>query len=597
MDNSISGTLKEKYGDARQLIDDIWRMRWGGSLDSIGIGFVGAGFVASAPGLLSIPYFIPAISAAAGSFYVVWRLLKTIRERNVLPSRLDLKSSPLPCGPDETGVMLGYTTDQGKPFRIPDSDIMRHVLIVGQSGVGKTVMGSLMLFQQIQRGGGLIFVDAKIDVDNLNTIHRLAAWCGRSHDLRVIHPGMPGLSNSYNPLLYGDASEKASTILSTMPSSENSPGTDYYRQAANQGLRTLIGALQGAGLAYNFVDLSILLTNPKALSDLEKRIIAAAPKKPSTWALSLFLEQFKAPGRTGEVSIDMKRLKETFGGIGGRLHTFGTDSFGEIMNTYNPEVKLFDDIVSNKIIYVGLPTMGKAEDANNFGKLLIGDLRTAVSWIQALPEEERPWPPFLNFLDEAGSYATPTLARLFEQARSANMIMMPAVQTMANFEAVSPEFAAMAVGNTWTKVFFKLGEQQTAEAAADLIGMEKSVTKTIALSDNVGASHANLRATPESSASGAQGVTRSEKEEEVYRVSVDDLKALDKGECIVTFGGSELYNLRVPMAKLDKATKLALGDYRVNRMRKTTAIDKRYNNGMYKQAVDLEKEHHRYITK
>lgn len=563
--------------------EQAWRTKWGGAADAAGMTMLAGGALMTSPFFAETPVGVSSGLAAVGAAWLAHRLSRTWNERPIQPSKLNIKSATLPKG---DGILLGYTTDNGRAFTIPDDDIMRHVLIVGQSGVGKTVAGSLMLFQQIQRGGGLLFVDAKIDIDNLNSIYRMAAWCGREHDVLVINPGDPSLSNLYNPILAGDPDEKAATILATIPQSENSPGTDFYRQAANQGLVTLIAALQAAGLPYNFLDLSILLTNPKALNDLEQTVVQRAPKHKATIGLQLFLEQYKVPTKEGGTTVDMKRLKETFGGIGGRMFTFGTGNFGEVMNTYDPEVKLFEAIRDNKIIYVALPTMGKAEAASNFGKLLIGDLRTAVSKVQLLPAHERPNPSFLCFLDEAGSYVTPSLSRLFEQARSANMILMPAVQTLANFEAVSPEFAQMVVGNTWTKIYFKLGSQETAEAAADLIGMRRRVARTVSYSDSRSTSKSFLRATPESSSSDGGGVSETEKEEETYRVSPDDLKALDKGECIVTFGGDALYNLRVPLLRLAPEAYKAFGDYRVKRFR-----DNRV------KGLDLFKNHDRYVSK
>ncbi|MFX6803998.1 hypothetical protein ABTH20_21305, partial [Acinetobacter baumannii] len=80
--------------------------------------------------------------------------------------------------------------------------------------------------------------------------------------------------------------------------------------------------------------------------------------------------QYKGGGKPGsglENMVDIKRMRETFGGIGGRMYMFGTGSFGKVLNTYTPEIDLFEAIKSNKIIYVALPTMGKNEAASNFG--------------------------------------------------------------------------------------------------------------------------------------------------------------------------------------------------------------------------------------
>lgn len=560
----------------------------GGAADAAALSAIGAAGVLSAPTFVGVPAAAPAVLAAAGAGWIAHRLSTKWRDRGLLTSQLGIRSAEIPKpAPGEKGLLLGYTTDDGRPLRLPDDGLMRHGLIVGQSGVGKTVAGSLMLYQQLQRGGGLMFVDGKIDADNLRMIYQYAAWCGRAQDVLVINPGDPSRSNTYNPVLFGDPDESASRVLSTIPSTESNAGADFYKQASLQGLVTLIGALQRAGLAFHVMDLSILLTNPYALSDLEKKVNAVAGGSFEARNLSLFLEQFKVSTKPGvAATIDMKKVKDIFGGIGGRLFTFGSGNFGKVMNTYDPEVNLFEAIRNNKIIYVALPTMGKAESAKNFGKILLGDLRTAVSWIQALPVAERPWPPFMCFLDEFGSYATPTVQVLFEQARSAHVFMMPAVQTLANIKAVSDELSEMVVGNTWTKIFFKLGTQETAEEAANLIGMRKAAARSLSYSANESSSASFLKTTPDSNKGDGGGFSYSEREDEDYRVSPDDFKALDKGECIVSYGGDAIYDVRVPMMRLSPEAARELGEPTINRKRPS-----------FVKGADFLKNAERYLTR
>jgi intracellular multiplication protein IcmO len=475
-------------------------------------------------------------------------------------SDVKVNSDEVPDALPEEGILLGYTVDTGEPLIIPWDDWMRHIMVVGQSGVGKTVFGEWVLAQQIIRGGGLLWIDGKLDPSNLYKLDAMCAWAGRRADLLVINAGDPALTNSYNPLLFGDADEVASRVLSLIPSSEGNPGTDYYRQAANQGVTTLVGAIQHANLAYNFMDLSILLMNQRALAMLENIVPAGSPAK----ALKLFLEQYKQSNKDGLVTIDMKRLKETFGGIGGRLHMFGSGNFGQITGTYTPDVDLFEDIKSNKIIYVMLPTMGKNEAASNFGKMMLGDLRSAIAKVQDLPKEQRPWPPFLNFSDEFGSYVTQSVARPFEQGRSAHMVMMPAFQTMANLDAVGEELREMVLGNTWTKVFFKVGTDDTAKKAVELIGKERRVALSLSISDGRGIQmDASRSAMKGSSGSDSFGIT--ERTEEIEKVSADTLKKLGKGEAIVTYGGSKVYHIKIPAINFDKSFIEEIGPFSINK--------------------------------
>lgn len=485
----------------------------------------------------------------------------------IFQSALSIRSSEPPSDlwphASNKGFLFGYCVDTGKPVFIPYADLMQHIFIAGMSGVGKTVLGSWLMFQQIRNGGGLAFVDGKLDKKTLVELWLMCVWAGREKDLLVINPGDPSMSNTYNPVLYGDADEVAARPLFLIPSTENNPGADHYKQSANQGLTTLVSALKRAGLAYNFIDLTILLMNPMALTYLENRV---PPSKEKT-ALSLFLDQYRVTNKDGVSTIDMKKLKDTFGGIGGRLFQFGTGTFGEVMNTYSPEVNLYEAVRGNKIVYVMLPTMGKNEAATNFAKMFLADLRTAISWIQNLPDSEKPDPPYLAFLDEAGSYANMSLARPIEQSRSARIMLCPAVQTIANLEAVSPEFAQMILGSTWTKVFFKLGSHETALQAAEIMDKERRVQDSLSGGVGHGSSGKANAGAADQGVSESANLSFGERETEEYKVSPNDLKALDRGEAIIQLGGRRIYHVRVPKLDFTRQFMKEAGKVRLNHYR------------------------------
>lgn len=459
----------------------------------------------------------------------------------------------------DDAFLLGYTLDTATPIWLPYEEAVRHVFIRGMTGVGKTVLSSFLMFQHIAKGGGVLFIDGKIDADNIRMLHQMACWSGREGDLEIINPGNPEFSNTYNPILFGDPDEVAARIMGLIPSTESNAGADHYKQSGNQGLTVLISALQEAKIAYNFLDLSILLISPKALMYLADLL---DPKSPAARLYDLFLDQYRV-GRGKEATIDMKRLRDMFGGLAGRLFSFGSGQFGQVLNSYSPEVNLYQSIRQRKITYIALPTMGKDIAASNFGKLAIGDLRTATAWLQSLDVRDRPNPPHLCVFDEAGSYATQTWDRMFEQARSAGLVLMPAVQTNANFEAVSRQLAEMIEGNTQTKIFFRLGSQLTAQAAADYIGTKMTILRSLSITGSKSENDSLVTAAPTVGQTEGSGINYTEREQESYRVSPDDLKALGKGEAVVLYG-NRVYPIKVPLLKFSNEFRKKAGEPRVN---------------------------------
>lgn len=566
--------------------------KFGGPLDTLALTGAGLTFLGTSPMLADwIPPAVLTGGAVVGGGWMGLRALDALLKRPMFKGWKGATISDAPVVPAKLGaqvrdaLLLGYTADTGDPIWVNNEDAMRHLYIRGQSGVGKTVAASLMMFQQIQRGGGLLFMDGKIDADNLEMLYRMASWCGREHDLEVINAGDPSKSNTYNPILFGDPDEVAARIIGLIPSTESNAGADHYKQSGNQGITTLVAALQAAEIAYNFIDLTILLMSPKALNYLESLV---PPQHPAAWALKIFLDQYRA-GKEG--AIDMKKLKDIFGGLGGRLYSFGTGNFGQVMNTYSPEVQLHRSIRENKITYIALPTMGKDVAANNFGKMAVGDFRTAVSWIQLLDVKDRPNPPYMGFFDEAGSYVSATWSRLFEQARSAHIMLMPAVQTDANFAAVSDELAEMIEGNTWVKAYFKIGSQGTAESAAEFIGKVKRVARSLSISDSRSETSTLVQPSPAQSSGDSNGFSYTEREEEQYRVTPDDLKALGKGEAVILYGGDRVYPIKVPRITFDHDFIEKVGPARINHPRSSHRP-----SGQYKRGIKLFEQIDRFLS-
>ena len=512
---------------------------------------VGAAVAASHPYFAGNPIAIAAAAAAMVGGYNYFKKEATKELHNVKEDTISdfvLRSDPVP--PPTTGLKglrLGYTTDRNIPLDLENGLAQRHLAIIGQSGVGKTVLGMNTLWQQTARGGGWLFIDAKLDKDVRDQLAYMARSFGREDEFHVMNVSDPSNSNTYNPILNGDPDSIASRLLNLLPNSENNPGSDFYKQTANYALTVLIGALQSAKMRYTFMDLAIMLQSAGAINKVESLV---PYKSEAFMVLQVFLDQFKKKDKNG-IQVDVNKIKDLLGGMSGRIAQFGQNKFGQVFNTTTPEIDLTDIVKNNKMCYVMLPTMDKDVAALNLGKMVLSDFRTTVARMQELPLAERPNPPFICFADEMGSYVMPGISRLFEQARSANIMMMPAFQTFSNLSAVSPEFEEMVIGNTWTKCFFKLGATDSATKAADLIGKEKKYQYSVSSTQSESASAQSLRVTPESSMSETGGVSESWRQMEEHRISPDKLTRIPIGQAVVSVGPNT-YHIRTQALQFPK---------------------------------------------
>lgn len=548
-------------------LHELMRLRLGGTMDNAALSAIGGASLVAHPALsLTIGPVAGVAMSALGGGMLADRLVSTIKldvfENRDEESITINSSQPPKC---EDGMHIGYLADTGEPLVIPTDAWTRHVSIIGMTGVGKTVLANWLMFQQVMRGGGLMFVDGKVDADNVAFMRAMCAAAGREHDLLILNPGEPENSNTYNPFLHGDPDEIAARTLALVPTSENNPGTDYYRSQAVQSMTNFIGGLKATGRAYNALDIALALQSDEVM----RKIIAMMnPNDVSTDYFVQWYDQFTLYGKDGRASgIDMKKMRDTLGGIIGKIYQFGTGNFAKICNAYNPEIVLEDVILQNKILYVALPTLGRREAAMQFGRLLIGDLRSATARIQGLPKHRRPNPSFLAFLDEAGSYLTQAADTLIEQARSAGVTLCPAVQTKANYDAISVEFRSKMSGNSLTRMYFKTNEPETASWIEEMCGMEDVVEYSLNESRGVSRSSASISTGKIRGDSESSNVSVSQSRTKVPRVSASMIGALGQGECIVQYDGSRIYHVKIPFIDFDPSLKKALGPVQINRQR------------------------------
>jgi hypothetical protein len=495
--------------------------------------------------------------------------LKRLTWPSVLSTHMGLVSAkPLWAQTLQDGYLMGYCADSGVPVRISNQSMMRHFLAAGMTGVGKTVSAVSLMMQQMSKGGGVLWIDGKLDPENMAMFFHMAKWLGRESDVRIINPADPALSNSYNFVLYGEPKEVASRILSTLPSTGLSAGSDYYKQAANQGLICILSALKALGLAYNCMDLAILLTHPQALRELDHRVNACSRfDDPRIASFKLFLETCKTPGARGAHAVlDAKKMRELFGGIAGRLFVYGSSHCGEVTRSYVPDIDLYDDLNEGRLIYCALPTMGQQISAQNFGKMVMGDLRTAIARLQSLPHSERREIPFLVWLDEVASYANaPTLATPFQQSRSAHLSLGVGFQEQSSIEELGPSFLGTLMGNTHNKLFFKPADRASAEAWSRTLGERLAWQSSLQEGMSEAFKFSFMGLFKGSRVQQTRSLQESVKEVREYRVSADRLAQLGLGQAIFLHASSEIFDLQIPKLEFSKDLRQALGGVCIQR--------------------------------
>jgi hypothetical protein len=437
-------------------------------------------------------------------------------------------------------------------------NMTRHCLGIAATGGGKTNFLTLILKQQMMRGGGAIHIDGKNSKEAIIDFLNLARQHNRWHDVRIINIDDASLSNTYNPLLRGDADELTARIMDLIP---EKGGDSYFRSQAVSGLRAMAGVVRDMNMPLHFGDMLIFMQNKSAL----RWLLQNGPKDSREY------QQFKGwyegmqeiDRRTGAMVLNEKKHQHAFGDLIGRLNPFGTGHTGRVLNNYNPEVDLYQAIHENALIYVALPMLSKQTISSDFAKLFMSDLKTAIGKIQN--DDMKPAPTFLTLMDEFSSYAMPSLAPVFEQARSANVCLFPFIQTFSSLKdrekGLGEDFANKIIGNTWNKICFKLNDHESREEMSKLVGQHKAANYSESHGQKVG--FASGQDDASILRTGTRGLDYSKSVTYDYEeiVRPEEFGALDvkRGEAIF-IGGENVYKLRVPLVQVPKLSYISQSD-------------------------------------
>lgn len=430
-----------------------------------------------------------------------------------------------------------------------DSNLMtRHCLGIAATGAGKTNFLNLILKQQMMRGGGVIHIDGKNSNESIQEFLDLARQHNRWQDVRVINIDNENYSNTYNPLLRGDAEELASRIMMLIPEGKADP---YFRGQASKGLSSICALLKRIGLPINFQDF-VTLMEPTGVA--LRWFAEQAPKdcpEYRDFRTNFYNQLMETDRRTGAMVLSDKKVQHTFGDLGGKLSAYTVGAARSVLNDYNPEVDLLKAIKENQLVYIALPMLRKQETAINFAKFLLSDLRTAIGSLQN--EVYKPHPTFLVLMDEFSSYAMPSIATVFEQARSANICLFPFIQTTSSLtdkeRGLSTDFESKVLGNTWNKVVFKLKDPVSCEKMSDIAG--EKLVQVISQTEGQNISFASGQDDASVLRAGGRGKTFSRSVSEQYEkiVRPEEFANLEVGEGI--FMGHEVIKLRVPHVQIN----------------------------------------------
>jgi len=350
------------------------------------------------------------------------------------------KESPPPQMPTE-GVIVGETNYRGQKqeIRIKDSDRMRHVYMVGKTGVGKTNLYQNMIMQDIVAGKGVAYLDPNGDAVEYILEHMPKE---RAEDVIIFDPSDTERPMGLNLLEWKTNEQRDFLVQEAIqifyklfdPNQTGIVGPQFEHWMRNAAL-TLMAHPEGGTL----VDIPRLFTDP----DFEKDRIAYV-KDPVVRA---FWE---------------KQMTKTSDFHKSEMLNYFTSKFGRFMtndmmrNIIGQPKSAFDfrQVMDGQKILLCKLSKGLIGEINAFllGMIIVSKIAIGAFSRQDQPEDERI--PFYLYVDEFQNFITDIFATILSESRKYKLALQITNQYIAQLDDRTRD---AVIGNAGNLIAFRVG--------------------------------------------------------------------------------------------------------------------------------------------
>lgn len=364
---------------------------------------------------------------------------------------LSAKDAPAPTNLPSEGTRIGEALFRGakQVIRIKDDDRLRHMYIIGKTGVGKSTMMETMIQDDIENGKGVGVVDPHGEL-----IEHIMMMIPkeRAEDVVLFDPGDMSRPLGLNLLEWKTREERDFLVQEAVsifyklfdPTRQGFIGPQFEHWMRNASL-TLMDQPEGGTL----IEIPRLFTDKSFENECVKNIKDETVKRFWTQQLAKTSDYHKS-----------------------EMLNYFTSKFGRFMtndmvrNIMGQTRSAFDlrDIMDNKKIFLANLSKGKMGEVNSnlIGMILVAKLQMAAMSRVNLAEEERE--NFFLYVDEFQNFATDSFATILSEARKYHLGLIIANQYIAQLEE---QIRNAVFGNAGTLVSFQIGASDAEYVAKE----------------------------------------------------------------------------------------------------------------------------------
>lgn len=339
------------------------------------------------------------------------------------------------------GTIIGNSVYRGriKPIRMQEADRLRHVYMIGKTGVGKTVLFQNMILQDIQEGKGVCYLDPNGDAAEwiLNHIPK-----ERADDVVYFDPSDIERPFGLNMLEWKTVEQRDFLVQEAIqifyklfdPNQTGMVGPQFEHWMRNASL-TLMAHPDGGTV----IDIPRLFTDPDFEKDRTKYVTDPVVK--SFWE---------------------KQMAKTADFHKSEMLNYFTSKFGRFMtndmirNIIGQTKSSFDfrEIMDSKKILICNLSKGKIGEINAFllGMIIVSKIAMGAFSRQDIAEDKRI--PFFLYVDEFQNFITDVFATILSESRKYKLSLNITNQYISQMD---DKIREAVIGNAGTLVSFRIG--------------------------------------------------------------------------------------------------------------------------------------------
>jgi len=401
------------------------------------------------------------------------------------------RKAPPPTNLPNEGLLLGHSEYRGtdREIRIKRKDRQRHVYVIGKSGVGKSVLLSNMIIQDIQNGEGVAVVDPHGDL-----IHDVMGHIPKERAEDVIHFNPSDLERpvGLNMLEVTNPEEKdfavqemISIFYKLFPPEMIGP---MFEHNMRNVMLTLMEDEEHPG---TITDIPRMFTD----QDYQKYKVSKVkdPVVRAFWEKEMAkTSDFHKSEMLGYLISKVGRFVE---------NAMMRNIIGQPKSGFN-----FEEIMNNKKILLVNLAKGTTGEVNSslLGLILVSKLQMAAMKRASMPEEQRQ--DFYLYIDEFQNFVTDSIATILSEARKYRLDLTIAHQYIGQLVQDNDTKIRDAVfGNVGTMMAFRVGVDDAEVLAKefeptfneyDVINVEMYTANIKLLIDNTGSKPFNMKTYP-----------------------------------------------------------------------------------------------------